>query len=272
MAILLTDRAPGPYIIPKNDVRDADQAACNATQLAIMKFLDLGTEIGAPDFMYTYEFVSPIVRAWSAAVKAVALEAVTMMLKHDIEADDPVLAELEKLRELSSFYLQVLDEVADGSLEDQRDQIYRFILRPLFFGLHYKSYFDDESGEWAGPSLYCAPQRIATGLGVAVNVFRVIVDSGINTLELIWWMQGGAYWDKLIHKAAVSVEEVSGGLAIWYDDQMAPAMEDARKVAEASLEMAKAAAKAAVGLIKSPIPLMLVAAAVGGFLYLSKGK
>ncbi len=272
MAILLTDRAPGPYIIPLSDVRLADQNACLAAQVAIVKFLELGTQIGAPDFMYTHEFVAPIVRAWAASVKAVAIEAVTMKLKHDIKPDDPVLAELEKLREFSSYYLEVLDEVADGSLEDQRDQIYRFILRPLLFGLHYKVYFDDESGEWAGPYLYCAPQRIANSLGVAVNVFHVLVDSGLYTLELIWWLQGGAYWDKLIHKADVAVEEVAGGLVIWYDDQMSPAIEDARNVAAASIEMGKGLGKVAIGLVRSPIPLMLAAAAVGGFILLSKRR
>ena len=272
MAILLTQRAPGPYIIPRSDVRLADQGACLAAQRAIIKFVDLGKEIGAPDFMYTYEFVAPIVGAWAASVKAVALEAITMKLQHVIEPDDPVLVELEKLRELSSFYLQILNEVADGSLADQRDQIYRFILRPLLFGLHYKSYFDDESGEWSGPSLYCAPQRIANRLGVAVNVFRELVDSGLYSLEFIWWLHGGAYWEKLIHEASVTVEDAAGGLAVWYDGQMAPAVAEARKIAEASLELAKLLAQTSAGALKSPIPLMLAAAAVGGFLLLSKRR
>ncbi len=271
MPTLLTDRDPGPYLIPLSDVRLADQGACLAAQRAIMKYMELGTQIGAPTFMYTHEFVAPIVRAWAQSVKAVALEAVTMKLQHDIKPDDPILAELEKLRELSSFYLQVLDEVADGSLEDQRDQIYRFILRPLLFGLHYKVYFDDESGEWSGPSFYCAPQRVANRLGVAVNVFRELVDSGLYSLEVMWWIQGGAYWDKLIHEASVAVEDVSGALAILYDLEIAPAVEDARKVAAASIEMAKDLGKVVVGLVKSPIPLML-AAAVAGFLLLSKRR
>ncbi len=271
MEILLTDAQPGPYIIPRSDAKLADQGACLATQAALVKFLDLGTQIGEPTFMYTHEFVAPIVRAWAASVKAVAVEAITMKLKHDIEPNDPVLAEAEKLRKLASFYLAILDEVAGSSVADQRDQIYRFILRPLFWGLHYRVYFDDESGDWAGPSLYCAPQRLANRLGLAVNGFRALVDSGIASLEQFWDTTAD-YWGAQIHDLDVTIEEVTGGLAIWWDTEMAPAVEDARKVAEASLKMAQNVGTAVAAIARSPVALIALAGVAGWVLWKSKRR
>lgn len=172
------------------------------------------------------------------------------------------------LRERAAFYLEVLDSVKDSDLAYQREEINTYIMRPLFFGLHFRSYFDSESEVIEAPADYCLPQLLLNNLGYSVNWYRNFA----NLILYVWGPQGeqAAYdaWGDLPSDAADSVvpyETVERAV----EEHLVPVAENLKEVADATVDVVAETGKTLLKVIKNPFD---TAVALGALIYLFSAR
>lgn len=262
MTISVTPQAPGPFIIPANPNPIRARRACEDILAATQKYLQLGEQIGEPTLMHTYYLTAQLIVPWVASVDALAAAAT----ENELDVTDPVFKRIHELQERGHFYLEILHEVQNNSLADQRDQIFRFILRPLFFGLHYKVYFDDETPEYTGAPFYCEPLGLSLKIESTVNIYRQLIIESLFGSPVFgspeFWDDVSTYWADQLHDI-VPWETAQAATAVWYHDEMKPAVDAAKQVSDASLEAAKEVAESLAKVARNPLPL--IAAIVAGF-------
>lgn len=249
MAEELTPEAPGPWVLPATP-GGFDLSSCLEVQQLVEDFLYLGEEINEPTLFVIYDLVYPVVWGWKEAAEAVWTKAHDLRVHKEIPFEDPIFAEIADMLELANFYMDVLEEVRYESLDYQREWIVKYIMRPLFFGLHWNVFFDEESGEIERGAYYCMPQRIANRLDYQVNDFRtaadiLFTDSWIDNFTDLW-----------ASPLAQSLEANFGPAEKYerlYEDEVKPVMNNLKEIGSAAVEATGAAAKTAWSIVKNPV-------------------
>lgn len=239
---------PEPFLLPKQPGHLA-QSACWESRKAIATFLrGKGATVQEGDF-YTISFVCPYVSFFKKEAEAV-LQAVYHARTHgDIsETDFQIITDAERLNMRAKVYEAACESAREMSFEDQKVYLWERVVAPIFNGAGFQDR-DDPNSPWISfPSDYCAPQRIASQLGLTINTYDDL--HGIH----VYWHNVADGYDNTFG----TPEEISR----WYSNTVEPILETLKKVRDA----AAATGKTAVDVATKP-SLLLPFIFVGGMLW-----